>query len=72
MRNVKPMADDLQARIYRHLAECGPSTAAAIVAALGEDAERVGATMSRLLDAHRLVVTGVTRDGGPLYDVAPD
>ncbi len=66
------MIDEQEARIYRYIAEYGPSTAAAIVAALGGDAEAIRATMARLLDAHQLVVAGTTRDGSPLYDVAAD
>lgn len=64
------MADELESLIYRYLAEYGPSTAAAIIAGLGGDAERISETMARLLDAHRLMVAGMTRNGDPLYDVA--
>ncbi len=66
------MADDLEALIYRYLAEYGPSTAAAIIAALGVSSWRVSETMARLLDAHQLMVASVTPDGDPLYDVAAD
>ena len=65
------MTDDFEVLTYRFIADYGPLTAAALVAALGEDAERVSATMARLLDAHRLVVTGVTPESEPLYAVAP-
>ncbi len=68
---MPPTADDLEALIYRAIARYGPGTVADIVAALGEDAEQISETMSRLLDTHRLVVAGVTADGKPLYDAAP-
>ena len=66
------MADDLDARVYRYVAEYGPTTAAVIDHGLGEDAERVSETMARLLDTHFVIVAGVNADDEPLYDVAAD
>jgi hypothetical protein len=67
---VNPTTDDEAALVTAYLSRHGPVTAAAIVAALKQDAARVSEAMSRLLDAHQIVVVRVNQAGEPLYDVA--
>lgn len=64
------MADDLEAVVCRYIVAYGPTTVADIVDRLGVNPARVGEAMARLLDAHEIVVTIVTLDGEPLYQVA--
>ncbi len=68
---VNPLSAGRKALIARYMARYGPSTAA-IVAALGRDAAPSRSTTARALDAHQLVVVGMTRPGNPLYAVAAD
>ncbi len=63
--------DDHEAVVYRHVLEHGPATAAALAAALGQEAARIGAILARLLDARRFVVASVNPEGEPVYAVAP-
>jgi len=63
------MDNALEALVYRHLAERGPTTAAELAVAAGLEMATIARIIVALVGAGLIGVTGHERDGTPIYDV---